>query len=163
MAKWPRQSGMAQFFGNPAASDGTLDPAWEKANIVYIEPPYQLYYDGKPVSKIRCHKLVRDSLLRILTRIREDLTPAEIRRYGLDQFGGVFEYRKKRSGTTLSTHSYAAAIDLAPLLNPFKVKYGSRQNMMPMKVVQIFQAEGWVWGGLWSNGDAMHFQAALLG
>ena len=55
------------------------------------------------------------------------------------------------------------AIDLAPALNPFKVAYGSRPNMMPMQVVKIFEAEGWVWGGLWSNGDAMHFQAAKIG
>lgn len=164
MNAWPKQSEMTAFYGNPDANkDGKPDPAWEAANIVFIAPPYQLFYDGKPVTRIRCHRLVADSLSRILTRIGKEIGADDIKRYGLDQFGGVYEFRVKRSGTTLSTHALAAAIDLAPALNPFKVKYGSRPNMMPQAVVKIFEAEGWVWGGLWSNGDGMHFQAARIG
>ena len=31
--------------------------------------------------------------------------------------------------------------------------------MMPMKVVRIFESEGWGWGGEWHRPDAMHFEA----
>lgn len=164
MNAWPKQSAMTDFYGNPDANgDGKPDAAWEAKNLVYITPPYQMYYDGKPITRIRCHRLVADSLSRVLTGIGKEIPADVIKRCGLDQFGGVYNFRPKRAGSTLSTHAFAAAIDLAPALNPFKVKYGSRPNMMPMAVVKIFEAEGWVWGGLWSNGDAMHFQAARIG
>lgn len=161
---WPKQSAMLAFYGNPDVNgDGKSDAKWEADNLVYIEAPYEMFYDGKPVKRIRCHKLVADSLLRILTRIGKEISAEDRKQYGLDQFGGVHNFRPKRSGTTLSTHALAIAIDLAATLNPFKVKYGSRPNMMPMAVVRMFEAEGWVWGGLWSNGDGMHFQAAKVG
>lgn len=163
MNAWPKQSEMAAYYGNPARADGSADPKWEAANLITITPPYAMFYDGKPVRKIRVHKLVADSLLRILTRIGKEVAAADIKRCGLDQFGGVHNFRRKRAGSSLSTHAFACAIDLAPALNPFKVPYGSRPNMMPMQVVKMFEAEGWVWGGLWSNGDAMHFQAAKIG
>lgn len=164
MEHWPRQSAMTAYFGNPDVNnDGAADSAWEAANLVYITPPYAMFYAGKPVNRIRCHRRVAESLTRILTRIGKEIPAEVIKRCQLDQFGGVYNFRRKRSGSTLSTHAYAAAIDLAPALNPFKVAYGSRPNMMPMEVVRMFEAEGWVWGGPWSNGDAMHFQAAKVG
>lgn len=164
MSNWPRQSAMADFYGNPDANgDGKPDPKWEADNLVYIAPPYPMFFNGKRLTRLRCHRLVADSLTRILTRIGKEVPAETIRRCQLDQFGGIYNFRIKRAGRTLSTHAYACAIDLAAALNGFKVVYGSRPNMMPMQVVKIFEAEGWVWGGLWSNGDAMHFQAARIG
>lgn len=164
MTNWPKQSQMAAFYGNPDVNnDGVADLKWQQENLTTIEPAYPMFYDGKAIKKITCHKLVADSLRRILVKIGETFTADQIKQYGLDQFGGVFNLRKKRAGTSLSTHAYACAIDLAAMLNPFRAKYGSRPNMMPMAVVKIFEAEGWVWGGLWSNGDGMHFQAAKIG
>ena len=163
MNTWPKQSEMVAYYGNPARADGTADPKWEAANLVAIKPPYPMFYDGKPVRTMRVHRRIADSLLRILTRIGKEMPADVIKRCGLDQFGGVHAFRAKRAGSSLSTHAFACAIDLAPALNPFRVAYGSRPNMMPMQVVKIFEDEGWVWGGLWTNGDAMHFQAARLG
>lgn len=165
--KWPTQSQaeLRKFFGDPDANnDGVQDPKWVAANLTTIVPPYPMFFAGKPLSKITCHKKVAESLARILRRIATEMTPAEIKRYGLDQYGGVNNFRAKRGNPDdLSTHAYAIAIDLAVALNPWKVKYGSRPNMMPLKVVRFFQEEGWDWGGLWRSGDAMHFQAARTG
>lgn len=160
---WPTQSPAAlnAFYGNPDANgDGTPDLKWQQENLTTIMPPFPMFYDGKKVSKITIHKKAADSLQRILTKIGKITTAAERKQYGLDQFGGVFNFRRKRSGTSLSTHSWAIAIDLAVALNAFGVRYGSKPNMMPLKVVGAFEEEGWTWGGLWSNPDAMHFQAA---
>lgn len=164
MENWPRQSAMAAYYGNPDTNnDGVADLKWQQENLTTIAPPYLMFYDGKPVKAITCHKKVATSLLRILTRIGQTFSAEERKQYGLDQYGGVFAFRKKRAGSSLSTHAYACAIDLAAALNPFRAKYGSRPNMMPKKAVEIFEAEGWTWGGLWSNGDGMHFQAADIG
>lgn len=162
MTDWPNQSiaALNKFYGNPDNGSGSADLDWQRANLTTIVPPYAMFYDGKKVGKITVHKKVADSLLRVLTKIGSEFSAAQRKQYGLDQFGGVFNFRRKRGGTGLSTHSWAIAIDLAVALNGFGVKYGSKPNMMPMRVVEIFQEEGWTWGGLWSNADAMHFQAA---
>jgi hypothetical protein len=56
-----------KMFGNPANNDGTLNEAWEGANIRKIAPPdkWQLYYQDDtaglvPVSGIRMHTLLED-------------------------------------------------------------------------------------------------------
>lgn len=163
MSPWPTQAPAAlnAFYGNPDANgDGAPDLKWQQENLTTITPPYPMFYDGKKVSKISVHKKAAESLLQVLKKIKAITTEAERKQYGLDQFGGVFNFRRKRGGTSLSTHSWAIAIDLAVALNGFGVAYGSQPNMMPLKVVAAFEEEGWTWGGLWSNADAMHFQAA---
>lgn len=173
MGNWPKQSNLAAFYGNPDVNrDGAPDIFWQRANLVRIVPPYPMYYptvkSGKLVkrpqklSAITCHRKVAPSLLRVLTRIGDELTPDEIKTYELDIFGGCFNFRAMRSGRALSTHSYAAAIDLSHLINRYKRRYDMGAGMMPMRVVRMFEAEGWTWGGLWRTGDAMHFQAADL-
>jgi hypothetical protein len=59
-------------FGNPANSDGTLDEAWEGANIPKVAPPdgWRLFYQADtgpvPVSGIRMHHLLEDSFVAVL-------------------------------------------------------------------------------------------------
>jgi D-alanyl-D-alanine carboxypeptidase len=163
MTNWPNQAGMNAFYGNPDVNnDGVADLDWQAVSLTTITPPYPMFYAGKPVKRITCHKRVADSLLRILTEIGRAYGETDRRRLGLDEFGGVYNFRRKRGGKTLSIHSWAAAIDLAPSINAFGRKYNEAAGMMPMKVVRIFEREGWTWGGLWSNHDAMHFQAASV-
>lgn len=165
-AAWPSQApaAMNTFYGDPDVNhDGVADLAWQKKNLTTIVPPYRMYYDGEPVKRITVHKKIAVSLVRILTRIGETFDAAERKALQLDQYGGVNNFRRKRGGKGLSIHSWAAAIDLAPAVNGFGVRYNEAAGMMPMAVVRIFEAEGWEWGGLWSRPDAMHFQAAYTG
>lgn len=165
-AAWPPQApaAMNAFYGDPDVNhDGVADLAWQKKNLTTIVPPYRMYYDGEPVKRITVHKRIAVSLVRILTRIGETFDAAERKALQLDQYGGVNNFRRKRGGKGLSIHSWAAAIDLAPAVNGFGVRYDEAAGMMPMAVVRIFEAEGWEWGGLWSRPDAMHFQAAYTG
>lgn len=163
---WPLQSQIAlkAFYGDPDANgDGLPDPAWVADNITYITPPYSmvLAWDiARPIFRIAVHKKCAASLLSALQKIGERL-PAETRqKYQLDRFGGCFNFRLKRAGHTLSCHAYGAAIDLAPELNPMGREYGSRANMMPMDVINIFESLGWVSG--YHFDDCQHFQAATL-
>lgn len=173
MTNWPNKAGMNAFYGNPDANnDGARDPTWQAANLTTIVPPYQMVLawdgngDGKlndPVRKITVHKKCADSLLRILTAIKAHYgTQANIEDARMHLFGGVDNFRAKRGQKGLSVHAYAAAIDLDPARNGFGVKYDPAKGMMPKAVVEIFAKEGWVWGGLWAKGDAMHFQAAAV-
>jgi hypothetical protein len=114
---------------------------------------------AQPVTRIRCHHKVADSLLRILTAIRDHYgTQAALEAARMHFYGGAHMFRPMRGrGHVLSIHSWGAAIDLDPEGNPFGGKV-----TMPPAVVSIFAAEGWVWGGPWSKPDGMHFQAAKV-
>lgn len=170
MTNWPKQNAAAMnaFYGSPDANkDGSPDVKWEAANLVSIKPPYRMvlaWDKAKEVKTIRVHKKCADSLMRILTGIKDHYgSQAAIERARMHLFGGVYNFRLMRGGSSLSIHSWAAAIDLDPERNGFGVKYDESKGMMPLAVVRIFKAEGWDWGGLWSKGDAMHFQAAASG
>jgi hypothetical protein len=76
--------------------------------------------------------------------------------YGLDRFGGTFNFRKIRGSIRISNHAYASAIDLDPDHNLL----GAEHGRMPADVVALFKQEGWRWGGDYhGRKDWMHFEA----
>jgi hypothetical protein len=74
--------------------------------------------------------------------------------WGVSDFGGSFNFRLMRNSNTLSMHSYACAIDLAPQRFPM----GQSAKHFAPEVVKAFADEGWI--NL--KNDPMHFQAARL-
>lgn len=161
---WPKQdaASMGAFYGNPDTNgDAMPDPMWEAANIVRVVPPYRMvlaWDKTKAVSAIRCHRKVAESLTRVLSGIPAHYgSQAAIEAARLHLYGGAYMFRLMRGGHALSIHSWGAAIDLDPEGNPFGGKV-----TMPKAVVDLFAAEGWVWGGPWHTHDGMHFQAAIL-
>lgn len=166
MTNWPRGNRPADlnaFYGDPDRNDDmSPDASWEAANIVRIATPYPLFYEEKRVSGIRVHRKCADSLTRILTRISKEMTPEEIKRYRLDEYGGCYNFRMMRAANRLSMHSWGCAIDLSPTYNYFQRRYRpdvKNNPMMPRKVIQIFADEGWRSGAMMWSKDAMHFEA----
>ncbi len=162
---WPKQDkiSMIAFYGNPDDdSNGQPDLEFETRYLTTIIPPYSMTFswNAVPVGKIKIHKKCADSLLAALTQIGKDFTFAERQKYQLDRLGGGYNFRLMRGANALSIHSWGAAVDLAPELNPLGVEYGSRPNMMPQKAIAAFKAQGWENGALWHRPDPMHFQAA---
>lgn len=176
MNNWPMQRDMNDFYGNPDVNqDGLADAAWEADNIVRIQSPYPLFYpnedqNGRIIKRavpwarkgLPVHKFCAESLQRCLAGIAQAFTPEEIQRFELDICGGAYNFRLMRSGRALSIHSWGAAIDLSHLINAYRRTYNEAAGMMPQRAVQIFASEGWTWGGRWTPGDAMHFQAARV-
>ena len=80
-----------------------------------------------------------------------------IRENGLDLFGGSFNFRPIRSGSSLSMHAYGIAFDLNPRGNPL-----GRPGVMPGWVIACFERAGFYWGGNFSRRDAQHFEATAL-
>ena len=93
-----------------------------------------------------------------LTAFWDKLTMQWVQHFGLDLYGGAFNYRLIRGGKSLSTHSWGIAIDLDPERNGM----GDSTFSMPDFAVEAFERRGWVWGGRWKGRgvDAMHFQRA---
>ena len=128
--------------------------------LTTIVLPYPFVYDGKPVSKMRCHKLVADKFLAVFNDILAHYGLAEIQRLGIDKYGGCFNYRKMRGGTQLSRHSWGVAIDLDPQRNLLKETSATARFARPeyKPMIDIFYKHGFVSLGREKNYDWMHFE-----
>jgi hypothetical protein len=86
-----------------------------------------------------------------------------LRRYLLPASGGVV-WRVIAGTNRLSVHSFAAAVDVSPKGNPYWRNLPRGTNLLPKRqafpqsVVAAFEAEGFIWGGKWSEFDLMHFE-----
>lgn len=166
--KWPRDEpgALAAFYGAfELKADGTPTAAWESARLVTIAPPFAMVASWDPkvkVTRIRCHRLVAESLRRVLEGVLGLYrTPAGVRKAGMHRFGGCYSFRRVSGTERLSTHAWGAGIDLDPARNTLGKPWAKDCGMMPMEVVALFEAEGWKWGGRFKGRkDCMHFQAA---
>jgi len=91
----------------------------------------------------------------------------------------AFNYRRVAGTSKLSLHSFGAAIDINPLLNPYikadgsfypanSEEYCERSRVFPGKIdhddlaYKLFTAAGWDWGGDWTSAkDYQHFDKDL--
>jgi hypothetical protein len=90
----------------------------------------------------------------------------------------AFNCRRTTGGTAWSQHSYGRAIDINPVQNPyvsggtvlpeagraFLDRGNSRPGMIAPGdvVVRGFAAEGWGWGGTWTDPlDYQHFSSSV--
>ena len=160
---WPNQSvaSLNKFYGNPVGKHGQSNKTWEKNNLILVPVPYKMvlaWDDSEPVKSILIHVKCAGSLAIILHAILGEYgSQADLHAAGLDLFGGSFSYRRIEGSHRLSTHAWGAAIDIDPEHNAM----GSHKWRMLQDVVNIFDAQGWTWGGRWKNRpDPMHFQAA---
>jgi hypothetical protein len=163
------------MFGNPAGSNGHVNPHWEDQNIRKIAPPdgWLLYYQdsGKltPVTGIRMHVLLADSFHAVLSdvwayakkQIGGNPSTAKIQAWihnlRLDQHCGGYNYRPITGGSKLSLHSYGIAIDWDADHNPRKKPLTKK---LPDWWYDIWNAHGWSDGRTYATPDPMHVQFA---
>ena len=162
---WPIQANRNHFYGDPRGANGRVDPKWEASNIVRVEFPWDavLAWDTHTrVRTARVHRLCAKSLERVLASIwvASGRSQETIRKWGMHLYGGAYEFRQVRGGTSLSSHSWGCAIDFDPLRNALGDKTPNFANIP--EVLAAFDAEGWTWGGKWSRPDGMHWQAASV-
>jgi len=128
--------------------------------LVTIKLPYTFMFGKIPVNKMRCHKLVDDKFIAVFNDILSHYGIEEIKRLGIDRYGGCFNYRVMRGGTELSRHSWGVAIDLDPARNTLKetskTARFARIEYKPM--IDIFYKHGFISLGREKNYDWMHFE-----
>lgn len=152
MTKWPadNQQALIAFYGTPG-------PDVER-QLVPVVPPFQMYYDGKPIKSIRFHRLAAPALAAALKEIWEhyDRDQRKIDALGISKYAGAYNPRKVRgSATKWSNHAYGAAIDLNAEENGFGKGHGS----IPQPVIDAFKRQGARWGGDYrGRTDPMHFE-----
>jgi hypothetical protein len=171
MKSWPKPDykSLTDIYGRFALNDqGLPTPGWERSFLCTVDLPYPMRLSWETntiVRKITCNRAVRASLLTILDRILALYgSIEEVRRQRMDLYGGCYCFRRARGLDIPSVHSWGAAIDLDPGRNEMGKKWEKNKGMMPMEVVELFEAEGWSWGGRWkTRPDAMHFEATNRG
>lgn len=124
--------------------------------------PYSMYtsWDKQKVTRIQCHKLIAENLLAIFKDILAFYGPEKIHELGIDKYGGCFNYRQMRGGTTMSRHSWGVAIDLDPERNLLKETSKSARFARPeyKAMIDIFYKHGFLSLGREKNYDWMHFE-----
>lgn len=134
----------------------------------------------KTISFLDCGSVVHERIVPVLQRIEEKIllaaqTDSEVQSF-LDNLesAGSYSWRAIRDNDARSFHSFAIAIDILPddwedtiiywnfektggnedwMLIPLKDRW-----MPPAKVIEIFEDEGFIWGGRWAVWDNMHFE-----
>lgn len=170
MTEWPQQSQCRIFYGNPSeAVRGIVraNKVWEGANLTTVIVPWAAHASwdrGLKIGRLRVHKKCAQSLDWILATLwsRASRSQAEIDRVGLSSIGGAHNWRLMRGGNALSMHAYGCAVDFDPERNGMGDRTPNFARPENAYVVEVFAAEGWVWGGTFSNPDGMHFQAARV-
>ncbi|MFI3243128.1 MAG: M15 family metallopeptidase [Akkermansia sp.] len=131
-----------------------------KVPLKKITPPYQLYYEGKPLTTISVHEAIADKVLRILQRTLDYYGAARIQELKLDQYSGCFSDRNTTNGTSKSMHAWGIALDFCAELNGYNTKTKdalfSRDVYKPF--IQFWYDEGGRSFGLENGYDWMHFE-----
>lgn len=153
---WPTQKEVRSgksIFGAPGG-----------ANLVRIEPPYPLYYEGSKVSSIAVHAAVAKQVEAALREVLAYYGQKRIIELGLDQYGGCYNYRTATGGGGLSMHAWGIALDFAPERNAYNMQApeASLSGADCVPWWEIWERYGAVSLGRERNRDWMHVQFAKL-
>jgi len=158
----PRENNAAisAVYGSPSASPNYL--AW----FSFPHPKTRLYsrggaslkdYTGDSRLDHRTHRLLADRLTNALAEIYAVLGPEQFEKEGWHVYGGSHNFRPKVGGSSLSTHAWAAAVDMNPAENVF----AQRTTTFSDRAIDIMERWGFLSGGRAWGKDWMHFQAII--
>lgn len=137
----------------------------DETNLVYIKLPYpmRIAWDTKvSVKTMKCHKLIADNLLGVFNDLLAHYGLHDLQRLGIDMFGGCYNFRQMRGGTSWSRHSWGIAVDLSPEENQLHWNHTRAQFAKPeyKPLNDIFYRHGFVGLGREQDRDWMHFEIA---
>lgn len=142
------------LYGNPdlfLRDDGTPSPLWD-LRMVKVELPGPLPLGWKPdvvVRTCRVNEAIASEVDAVLQELRKRGAWDHVHTYD-----GGYCWRPKRNGSQkLSMHGYGAALDFNAGTN----QMGTAGDIARV-VVEVFEGNGWTWGGRWKQPDPMHFQ-----
>lgn len=155
---WPFQRDCTAFYGQPGNPQCT-------AGVVKLPIPFRIAWDAKQtVNSFRCHAKVQAPMTEIFQRAVARYGETRYRELGLDLFGGCYNLRQMRGGTSWSMHSWGIAVDLDPERNALKMSHLEARFARPeyLDFWKIVEDTGAVSLGRKADYDWMHFQFAKL-
>lgn len=102
-----------------------------------------------------------------LQKVSQELDKHPELKVFLQDIGGTFNWRPIKGTQRLSTHSYGIAIDINTNKSDYwqwNCKCANEENKMiysnkiPQIIIDIFEKNGFIWGGKWYHYDTMHFE-----
>ena len=152
---WPTQASVEKVFGAP----GT--------RLTSIEIPFEMvlaWDKSERVRKMTLNPAVAQSAQRVLNCVAALYSAEERHALGLDLFGGSFNKRRMRGGSSWSMHAYGIAIDFDPERNQLHTHATAARLSHPdaLPFWRAWEAEGWLSLGRARDYDWMHVQAARL-
>jgi hypothetical protein len=96
--------------------------------------------------------------LRAVSEALERLAP-EFWKFAVPS-AGTFNCRTVKDTGNRSMHAWGAAIDLNTKFADYWLwsRNGAYRNRMPFEIVDVFEHNGFIWGGKWGHFDTMHFE-----
>lgn len=131
--------------------------------LTRVSLPFTLYYDGSPVSSVSVHEDVASSLSSALSQVLSHYGIEEIERLRINHnYGGSYNKRKMRGGSSWSMHAYGIAIDMNIAENGLRTTSSAALFAKPEyePFLDIMERNGWYSLGRAKNYDFMHFQTA---
>jgi hypothetical protein len=92
-----------------------------------------------------------------------DALPASVKRY-VYPTAGAYNCRTVADTGEPSMHSWGAAIDINAVYADYWLwpraapVYTGQSTRIPTEIVEIFERNGFIWGGKWLHYDTMHFE-----
>lgn len=158
----PLQRDMPRFYGTAGRTSGTV-----RRRLKTITLPFRFRIDynlKQTTNKLTIHEKVADSLRSALIEVYNHYGASEWRRLGLDRYAGGYNPRRKRGGSSWSTHAYGCAVDFYAGKNGLRTRANkalfARREYKAF--LDIMEKHGWLNGGRLWGADFMHFQYARL-
>lgn len=156
--RYPTQADVPLFYGiagNALCTSGTCT----------LPFAFPLAWDlSSKINSFRCHEKVAAPMTRVFAEAAKHYGEKEYRRLRLDMFGGCYNYRNMRGGSSISMHAYGIAVDLDPERNQLrwdsKRAAFAKEEYIPFWNI-VVQCGGTPAGYAW-DGDWMHAQWARL-
>ena len=155
---YPRQADMVAFYG-PAGGPACT------AGKVYLPMPFTIAWNtAQTIRVFSCHTRLAAPFTAIFQQAFEHYGAAQMTALGLDMFGGCYNLRAMRGGTSLSMHSWGAAVDMDPERNTLTMDHTQARFARPeyLPFWEIVERNGAVSLGRVRDIDWMHFQFARL-
>jgi hypothetical protein len=148
---------MVETYGEPGD--------WSNFQKFLLPYPMKLAWDlGTTITHVTMHKKVGEEAMHVLRRVVDVYDTHEIRQHGFDLFGGAVSVRKKRGGSTWSTHAWGIALDFDPVRN--QLRWDSSKAYLAREAcaafMDLWEQAGWVSLGRSLNYDWMHVQKAAI-
>ena len=129
----------------------SVDPAWSAANL-----PAQRVTFASIAVKARCNNSISADLQAALTEIAANGLGGQIDLANTNTYGGCYNPRFNRVAGNLgnlSRHTWAQAIDMNTVTNCLGCT-----PTWDCRLVRIFRAHNFAWGGNFLSRDGMHFE-----
>lgn len=135
-------------------------------NLIVINLPFPLRVSWSPgvcIQRMQVHKKIAEPLVEVFKDLLEAYGYDELKKLRIDMWGGTYNFRKMRGGTSWSKHAWAIAIDLDPDRNSLRSTRKTASFAKPeyKKMIDIFYKHGFVGLGPEKDYDWMHFEIGI--